>query len=419
MMNHYPPVWHSDRLKDVAVINGSALPANTDPEYVFDYLEISNVDYYGVVDPQAMERLRFEDAPSRARRRVGNNNTVISSVRPNLQAIAFLPDCQDNLVCSTGFNVVQPHGAKLHSKFAYYTLISEDARQYFEAAAKGVGYPAIDDKDFNSFAIYIPPLHEQEHIASYLEASCAAIDAAIAAKREQLGTLDEIRKRTLHDAFSNEDWPLERLKDIAVKISSGVTPDGGAAGYLVEGIPLLRSQNVHFDGLRLDDVAFIDAETHASMKGSQLKPKDVLINITGASIGRCTFVPETFGEGNVNQHVCFIRGNHRVDHRYLAAFLASPKGQGRVFSTFTGASRQGLSHKDLGVIQIPLPAIEKQRDIVSKLEVMEAQRKELYANLESQITTLIDYRKSLIHECVTGQRRITAEDVSRVKNLQA
>ncbi|MDP2895211.1 MAG: hypothetical protein Q8Q12_01460 [bacterium] len=85
-MNHLPQEWNSDRLKDVATINAVSLPANTDPEYEFDYLEISNVDYYGVVDPKAIERLRYEDAPSRARRRVGKNNTVISSVRPNLQA---------------------------------------------------------------------------------------------------------------------------------------------------------------------------------------------------------------------------------------------------------------------------------------------------------------------------------------------
>ena len=131
--------WKSDRLKDVALVNGSSLPASTDPIFEFDYLEISNVDYHGVVDPQAIERLRFEDAPSRARRRVARGNTIISSVRPNLQAAAFMGDQQSDLVCSTGFNVVKPIDSKLHSKFAYYALISEAGRQYFEATATGVG----------------------------------------------------------------------------------------------------------------------------------------------------------------------------------------------------------------------------------------------------------------------------------------
>ncbi|MBI4787494.1 MAG: hypothetical protein HY782_10660 [Chloroflexi bacterium] len=87
-MNCLPLDWNADRLKDVAVINVSALSADTDPDYEFDYLEISNVNYYGIIDPAAIGRLRYEDAPSRARRRVEKNSSIISSVRPNLQAVA-------------------------------------------------------------------------------------------------------------------------------------------------------------------------------------------------------------------------------------------------------------------------------------------------------------------------------------------
>ncbi len=261
--------------------------------------------------------------------------------------------------------------------------------------------------------LFLPPLPEQQRIAAYLDASCAAIDTALSAKRRQLETLDELRKQTLHTAFANENWPVERVKDVATKITSGVTPEGGSAGYLDEGVPLLRSQNVHFDGLRLDDVAFISHETHADMSGSQLKSRDVLLNITGASIGRCTFVPENFGEGNVNQHVCIIRVNHQLDYRFLASFLASPIGQGQILSSFTGASRQGLSHKDLGFISIPLPTIQIQRDTVAELEQQTAKQNQVRIGIETQIATLTDYRKSLIHECVTGQRRITEADVLR------
>ena len=138
-MNYSPRDWKSDRLKDVSAINADSLPANTDPDYEFDYLEISNVDYRGIIDPKAIERLRFEDSPSRARRRVAQNCTIVSSVRPNLQAVALVNDGPKDLVCSTGFNVVQPANHKLSPKFAYYALISENARQYFEATAKGVG----------------------------------------------------------------------------------------------------------------------------------------------------------------------------------------------------------------------------------------------------------------------------------------
>lgn len=415
-LSSLPDDWRHDRLKDVAEINISSLSADTDPDYEFDYLEISNVNYHGIIDPNAIERLRFEDAPSRARRRVARNSIVISSVRPNLQAVAILPDAGNDFVCSTGFNVVQPNEAKHFPHFAYFALISEGARQYFEATAKGVGYPAVDDKDFATFTLPLPPIEEQERIAAYLDASCAAIDAAVVAKRRQLETLDTLRKSIIHSIFTEKnEWPFERIKDVATKIGSGVTPEGGATGYLDSGIPLIRSQNVYFDGLRLDDVAYISAETHSEMASSQLKPRDVLLNITGASIGRCACVPDDFGEGNVNQHVCIIRPGYHVNYRFLAAFLSSPMGQDQILSSFTGASRQGLSHKDLGLIQIPLPAIEAQREAVSRIQEHDVKHRQLCRCIEAQIATLTAYRKSLIHECVTGQRRVAEADVRRVE----
>jgi len=305
---------------------------------------------------------------------------------------------------------------RANSKFLWYFLNNSPGRdQLFYYGTTTTGLINLSATSIGVGVLALPPLPEQERIAAYLDASCMAIDAAVAAKRHQIETLDAIHQSSLHRAFANESWPQERAKDLASKIGSGVTPEGGATGYLVEGIPLLRSQNIHFGGLRLDDVAFISEETHAEMSSSQLKPRDVLLNITGASIGRCTFVPENFGEGNVNQHVCIIRGNHRIDHRFLAAFLSSPMGQGQVLSAFTGASRQGLSHKELGLISIPLPSIGVQRDVVAVLERLKSQQKQLRDKIGLQIDALVAYRKSLIHECLTGQRRISKDDLSRVQ----
>jgi type I restriction enzyme S subunit len=319
---------------------------------------------------------------------------------------------------STEFHVLRPNHA-VDPKFLYYYTFNPVFRAYAAENMSGAaGQKRVSSRFLKDTRLFLPPLPEQERIAAYLDASCAAIDTAVAAKRRQLETLDAIHQASLHRAFANEDWPRERVKDVATKIGSGVTPKGGATGYLSEGIPLLRSQNIHFDGLRLDDVAFISEETHAEMSSSQLKPRDVLLNITGASIGRCTFVPEDFGEGNVNQHVCIIRGGHKIDHRFLAAFVSSPMGQGQVLSSFTGASRQGLSHKDLGLISIPLPSIGVQRNVVAGIERLKSQQKQVRDNIGLQIATLVAYRKSLVHECVTGQRRITEADLQRALHFR-
>ena len=199
-----PAHWGADRLRDIAAINSISLVANTDPKYEFDYLEISNVNSHGIVDTCAIERICFENAPSRARRCVTKNSTLISSVRPNLQAILFVSKYRPDFVCSTGFNVVQPNEAKLIPKFIYYALISDSGRQHFEATAKGVGYPAVDDKDFGAFVVPLPPLEEQKAICTYLDTMLGKIKRIVTGIEAQITTLTAYRKSLIHECVTGQ-----------------------------------------------------------------------------------------------------------------------------------------------------------------------------------------------------------------------
>ncbi|MGQ0816297.1 MAG: restriction endonuclease subunit S [Gemmatimonadota bacterium] len=328
----------------------------------------------------------------------------------------FLFRNYEGRACFAGYLIrASPARHKLKPEFLYYFTKSSAYEAWKNLIFTQATIQNIGADKYAYLAVCLPPVEEQTLIVNYLDAGCAAIGTAVAAKHEQLDLLRSIWQATLHSQFAPMmQGVLERIKDVTSKIGSGVTPEGGASVYLSEGVPLLRSQNVHFDGLRLDDVAFISAETHAEMESSQLRAGDVLLNITGASIGRCTSVPEAFGEGNVNQHVCIVRPSERVRTEFLVAFLSSPQGQSQVFSSFTGASRQGLSHKELGLIRIPLPGLDVQDAVCAGLRTKHAELKRAATIIEAQLSTLIAYRKSLIHECVTGQRRITDDDVKRV-----
>lgn len=163
----------------------------------------------------------------------------------------------------------------------------------------------------------------------------------------------------------------------------------------------MRSQNVHFDGLRFDDVAYIDEETHDEMSGTKLRARDVLLNITGASIGRCAFVPDGFGEGNVNQHVCIIRPAVKLNYKFLTYCLSAPWGQDQIFSSFTGASRQGLGQRDLGEIQVPLPPLSDQQRIAAYLDASCAAIDTAVAAKRRQVETLDAIRKAIITKAVT------------------
>lgn len=431
-MSVTPSGWAAERLKDVAVINANALPAGTDADYEFDYLEISNVNYNGMVDPNAIEHLRFEDAPSRARRRVAAGSTVISSVRPNLQAVAFFADAPEHLICSTGFNVVEPRPSKLAPQFAYYHLLSENARQYFEAAATGVGYPAIGDKDFNAFTITLPPLPEQHRIAAYLDASCAAIDAAVSAKRRQLDTLDALRKSIIQRAVTQgiasdaalestgnvwleqipRGWKLVALKRIA-EIRGGLTLGKQYEGELIER-PYLRVGNVQDGHLDLADVSVIELPASVAA-GVELCPDDVLMTEGGDldKLGRGHLWRGELAGCLHQNHIFAVRCfPHKLKPMFLA--YATAAQYGRDYFEATGKKTTNLANTNatkVGQFPIPLPPLAVQTAICAHLDAKTAEVDRITATITAQIDTLTAYRKSLIHECVTGQRRVTEADV--------
>jgi type I restriction enzyme S subunit len=406
--------WTSDRLKDVAAINASSLPADTDPDYEFDYLEISNVDYHGIVDPNAIERLRNEDAPSRARRRVSKNCIVISSVRPNLQAVAFLSHGRKDFVCSTGFNVVQPAETKLAPKFAYYALISEGARQYFEATAKGVGYPAVDDKDFASFAVPLPPLPEQHRIAAYLDASCAAIDAAVAAKRRQLETLDALCSSILLRAITMgiresvetqptglavlpqipTRWRFNRLKSVAtIRYGLGQPP-----AELSSGVAMIRATDVDAGTIRTDRLLRVDPEGLPPDRNPYLKAGEIIVVRSGAYTGDSAIVPPHL-EGSVAGYDMVVTAM-RADPYFIAYCLLSRYVlEGQLLLLTLRAAQPHLNAEELGSVLLALPPTRTEQEAISAfIDAKLADVKGIASGIETQIVTLTAYRKSLITE---------------------
>ena len=427
-MSAVPSGWKVERLKDVARVNANALPAGTDADYEFDYLEISNVNYNGVVSTDAIEHLRFEDAPSRARRRVASGSTVISSVRPNLQAVAFFASAPKHLICSTGFNVVEPQSNKLAPQFTYYHLLSENARQYFEAAATGVGYPAIGDKDFNAFTVTLPPLPEQQRIATYLAASCAAIDAAVSAKRRQLDTLDALRMSIIQRAVTQGINPKVKLKSSGLDWVSEV-PEHWKVQQIKRKCSLVRGQFTHrprndpalYDGpypfVQTGDITAADKyiRTYSQtlnelgLSASKQFPRGTLVMSIAANIGDVAILD--FEACFPDSMIGMIPGHQaHLDFLYYLMRAMRPI----MLRSAVQSTQLNLNYVRIGTNFAPFPPLEEQRVIAKYLDAKEAESSRIRATITAQIDTLIAYRKSLIHECVTGQRRVTEADVAAI-----
>lgn len=185
-----------------------------------------------------------------------------------------------------------------------------------------------------------------------------------------------------------------RLGQVTSLISSGSTPLGGESVYLKSGpVMLLRSQNVRMNRLDIDDVAFISDEINGRMRRSVLRYHDVLLNITGASIGRVAVfdIPNT--RANVNQHVCIIRPlADKLDSRFLTYFLSSPTVQHEINNRHQhGGTRQALTFNQIAEFEIPLPSLSEQKriaDILDKADDIYHKRWEMLETTEALVRSI-------------------------------
>lgn len=222
----------------------------------------------------------------------------------------------------------------------------------------------------------------------------------IAAEKAQLVKDKEIPKTKPLPAISPDDipddlptgWSMVRLGEIVTKMGSGSTPRGGQKAYVDDGVIFLRSQNVWNEGVRLDDVAYISDEVHQKMSKTKVLPGDVLLNITGASLGRTTIFPNDFVEANVNQHVTIIRLIELEMNKFVHLGLMSPMVQKLVWGRQVGMAIEGLSKKVLEQFEFPIPPINEQHRIVAKVgELMT-----LCDQLEQQTEASLDAHQVLV-----------------------
>ena len=204
------------------------------------------------------------------------------------------------------------------------------------------------------------------------------------------------------------DWSNKKIGNIASKVGSGSTPRGGSEAYTDHGVIFIRSQNVNNDQLLLDDVAYIPEKTHLKMSGSKVIANDVLLNITGASIGRSCVVPHDFTEANVNQHVCIIRtpNDHPI---FVQSFLSSENGQNAIQSKQAGGGREGLNFQAIRAIDFYFPpSKEEQTKIASFLSAVD----EKISQLTQKHALLSQYKQGMMQKLFSQQIRFKADDGS-------
>ena len=187
-----------------------------------------------------------------------------------------------------------------------------------------------------------------------------------------------------------EEWKKYKLGETTSKIGSGATPKGGRDSYLGGNIALIRSQNVLDFSFSKLGLAYINEVQAEKLSNVEVYEKDVLLNITGDSVARVCIVPNNVLPARVNQHVAIIRGNDKVDYRYLLYYLQYIKPQLLSLSQ-GGATRNALTKKMIEELEVKMPSKGIQKEIVSILYALDSKielNRRINDNLEQQTQAL-------------------------------
>ncbi|WP_370837143.1 restriction endonuclease subunit S [Megasphaera sp.] len=223
-----------------------------------------------------------------------------------------------------------------------------------------------------------------------------------------------------------ENWEWVRLGNLTSKVGSGNTPKGGknSGVYKESGVEFIREMNVYNDGLHYDGMVYISSELAKTRTGSAVVAGDILLNITGGSIGRCALVPDNFVLGNVNQHVLIIRNIVASLREYIHLVLCSPLVQRYINNSAVG-DKAGLSASKTKGFVIPLPPLAEQHRIADKVSALFAQLdvidkayeeyQELQQAMKAKLLELAIYGKLTDQRDEDGDARDLFQDIQEEK----
>lgn len=391
-------------LQDLAVVEYGASPRDIKSDFRTDYA------IYGTGGKVGYSKLPLFNGP-----------VIVIARKGTLDNPIYSKDAC--WIIDTAYGVIPKEN--VDSKWLYYQLVKYDLRKLNEST----GVPSINREYLKRIKIHSCTFKEQQKIAAIL----STVDSVIEKTQASIDKYKAIKQGMLHDLFTRgidlktgkirprledapklykksplgmvpKEWDVKQLGDVTEKIGSGVTPTGGSEVYISAGVLFIRSQNVLRGSLSLDDVAYISSDVDDSMEYSRVKPFDVLLNITGASIGRCAYFPEKLGSANVNQHVCIIRFPNAKEHLALfgSEYLNSSFGRNQISKSTAGGNREGLNFQQIKSFMFPVVPTKE----LEKISLLIMRQSKIYSVELKNYKKLVSIKSGLMEDLLSGKKRV-------------
>lgn len=404
-----PEDWSIRPLKYCVDFIADSLPEWTNPGYEFRYVDIGAVRQGEGIT--AYKTMAFGDAPSRARKRVRRGDTIVSTVRTYLKAIAHIDD-DSNVIVSTGFAVLRP--ILFDSSYLTYLMSSDLVCEEIEKRSWGIAYPAISESAMSTIRVPVPPKNQQAAIAQELEDVCSDIDQACCSLERQLETLADYRKSLIQEVVTHgldpdaemrpsgidwigdipAHWQSKPFKYVARVSANLVNPED----YLE--LPEIDPENIEKDTGRLLNVKTVGEVGPISDK--QLFHKgQVLYSKIRPSLNKVVIAP---CDGLCSADMYPIDSGN--DIRWLAYVMRSDLFVSQSELVSNRVKMPKVNVEQLGYFVVPVPPHNEQRAIAGYLDAKTAAIDRIVSAKRTQLDNLRQQRQSIIYEYVTGKRRV-------------
>ena len=265
----------------------------------------------------------------------------------------------------------------------------------------GLAIKRVVLKNLKQISIPAPPLPVQRRIVDLMTHLDAHI-ANLQAERDAVGALLHSARDTL--LTRDETWTEVRLIELTTKIGSGATPRGGESTYRADGVALIRSQNIYDLLFEWEGLAHIGPEQARLLDGVEVKPEDLLLSITGASVNRCCQVPSEVLPARVNQHVAILRCDPSlVIPRFLMHMLRRSDIKSALDTLAeAGSTRQALTKAQIEQFKVSIPDNQTQERAVLALDLLSSH----LTILNDEISCTEQTRTGLLASLLSGKQRL-------------
>lgn len=416
LIGDIPAEWEVKPIKYCVDINKSVLVESTPPSYQFRYIDIGSVTFADGIT--GYEETTFENAPSRARRIVHKGDTIVSTVRTYLKAIARITD-DDNVIASTGFVVLTP--THIDDGFLEFFCKSDAFCEEIDKQSSGIAYPAVNSSQVGRVYVPLPPLTEQRAIAAFLDDRCGYIDGIVADLERQLEILRQYKKALITEKVT------KGLDKSAPMKESGIDWIGSVpSNWEIKKIKYLFSLRDEKNYLPLEEVNLISLYTdlgvvqHDDLEKTsgnkaytadgyrKVFPDDIIVNIILCWMGAIGIsdyegvtspaydVYKPLNDKTLSKYYHYL---FRTSGFNMACFLV---GRGIMAMRWRTYSSEFMS------LKVAAPPIKEQRAIVDYLDGKCAEIDAIITEKQRSVETMRQYKRSLIYEYITGKKRVVS-----------